>query len=149
MFKVVPFKDFRFSEFEDLRNQSLNSLLLKKLLLWCILKIYADISRNLRSKTALNTFWDQFPIHSLNPPAPLFLKGGVSFNYLPWRVEGGIWKCFKSGWKYGVGVGLLKNGGGDWHFSYLILLRFSIFTFRNYFTKLSSAAGHCWHQQPT
>ena len=36
----------------------------------------------------------------------------------------------KGGWKYGVTAGLLKREG--WHFSYLILSRFIIFTCRNY-----------------
>ena len=30
---------------------------------------------------------------------------------------------------------------GDWHFSYLIFLRFIIFTFRNYFTLVKIVLG--------
>ena len=42
-------------------------------------------------------------------------------------------KKLKRGWKYGAGQVFLKGGGG-WHFSYLILSRFILFAFRNYFT---------------
>ena len=33
------------------------------------------------------------------------------------------------------GAGLLKEGEGDWHFSYFIFSSFLILTFKNYFTK--------------
>ena len=49
-------------------------------------------------------------------------------------------------WKYDAGAGLLEGRG--WYFSYLIFSRFIIFTFRNYFTKSSSAAGSS-QRQPT
>ena len=39
---------------------------------------------------------------------PLFLKGGVNFDYLP-QGGGGI---LKKGWKYSAGAGPLKGGGG-------------------------------------
>ena len=52
--------------------------------------------------------------HGLDPLP--FLKGwgggggeGGSKFWLP-PLEGGIWKIKKTGWKYGAGVGLLKNG---------------------------------------
>ena len=62
------------------------------------------------------------------PPAPPpFLKWReVNFKYLPWR---GNLKNFKNMVQVQV---FLKVGG--WHCSYLIFLRFIIFTFRNYFT---------------
>ena len=44
--------------------------------------------------------------------------------------EGGESEKLKNrGWKYGAGAGLLKKGGGGWHFSYLVFSRFIIFTF--------------------
>ena len=44
----------------------------------------------------------------------------------------------------GAGAGLLKRKG-DWQFSYLVVSRFIVFTFRNYFTKPSSNAGRSRH----
>ena len=69
----------------------------------------------------------QSTAHSLDP----LFKGGGSKFWLP-PPEGGIWKIEKRGWKYCAGAGLFKRGG--WHCSYLMLSRFIIFTFTNYFT---------------
>ena len=46
-------------------------------------------------------------IHSSDPP--LFLKGEVNFNYLPWWGES---EKLKRGWEYGTEAGLLKKRGG-------------------------------------
>ena len=66
--------------------------------------------------------------HSLDPP---FLKvGGVNFDYLPRR--GGSEKLKKLGGSIVQGQIFLKEGGGNC--SYLMLSKFVIFTFTNYFT---------------
>ena len=65
--------------------------------------------------------------HSL---VPLFLKEAKKINYLPQR--GRDLKNQKLGGSMVQGQIILKRG--SWHFSYLIFLRFIIFTFRNYFT---------------
>ena len=56
--------------------------------------------------------------------------GGVNFDYLPQR--GGSEKLKKGGGSIVQGQVFLKEGG--WHCSYLMLSRFIIFTFTNYFT---------------
>ena len=66
-----------------------------------------------------------FTLHSLDPPFPPPLPP-------PFFLKGGIWKIKKGGGSMVQGQVFLK-GGGSWHFSYLIFLRFIIFTFRNYF----------------
>ena len=60
-----------------------------------------------------------------------FLRGGVNFNNFLRRGE--IWKIKKGGGTMVQGEVFLKGGGG-WRFCYLIVSRFIIFTFRNYFT---------------
>ena len=61
---------------------------------------------------------------------PLFLKEAKKINYLPQR--GRDLKNQKLGGSMVQGQIILKRG--SWHFSYLIFLRFIVFTFRNYFT---------------
>ena len=65
----------------------------------------------------------------------LFKGAEVNFNYLPWRTGGGggrSEKLTKGGGSMVQGQKFLKGGGQQ--FSYLILPRFIIFTFKNYFT---------------
>ena len=75
----------------------------------------------------------------------------INFDYLPQRGRGGgIWKIKERDGNELQGQVFLKGweGGGEpgWHFSYLILSRFIIFTFRNYFTlcKIKSRIWRPW-----
>ena len=71
----------------------------------------------------------EFTYKSTNPQDKLSCRWGpgglTTFTYfrlpffkeegkfcLPSPEGGGIWKIKKRGWKYGVGAGLLKRGGG-------------------------------------
>ena len=56
-----------------------------------------------------------------------------------------LWKIKKGGGTIVQGQFFLKGGG--WHFSYLVLSRFIIFKFRNYFIlcKIASYIALCYH----
>ena len=69
--------------------------------------------------------------HSLAHPHPLFKRGRGSKFWLP-PLEGGSEKLKKGGGSMVQGQVFLREGG--WHCSYLMLSRFVIFAFRNYFT---------------
>ena len=75
-------------------------------------------------------------------PSPLFKGSAPLFKGSCGGGEGGgRGRGRGEGEEYGAGAGLLKKRGGSWHFSFLIFLRFIIFTFKNYFTKSSLAVG--------
>ena len=68
------------------------------------------------------------------PPPPPFYRGGSKFWLSP--PEGGqdSEKLKKGSESIVQGQVFLGGTGSFWHFSYLIISRFIIFTFRNYFT---------------
>ena len=71
-----------------------------------------------------------YAFHNFDSPLP-FLKGGSKFQLPPPQGLDSE-KLKKGGIAIVYGQVFLKGGG--WHFSYLILPRFIIFKFRNYFT---------------
>ena len=64
-------------------------------------------------------------VRSPPPTHPPIFKGGRE-EILITSHGGGNLKNQKRGWEYGAGAGLLKRGGGGWHFSYAIFSKFII-----------------------